>query len=392
MKKKHSHLLILLLFVGLYTSAQVSTIPFKLLDNSHVILKVKVNDQDEELDFVFDTGASAGVIDKSTAKRLGINANRKTRVPGAGGVQTYDLAMDQQVQMGDNIKLKLPYLVSVDLNRFHEVSDEKYQGIIGYSLLSKFVTKMDYENEELVLYNSINDIDLEGYEKISIDMHSGAIPVVPITFQLKGKTYSGKVLFDSGAGLSLSVNTPFVNKHKLTTKADKKVIRKSENLGSTSTSEKIAIESIKLGSFTFKDLTILLSDDKSGVSSYKGYLGILGAKVIQRFNIILDYKKQNLYIKPNAKFTEKFEFPMTTIRMKKKNGNIIIDNIEENSAEYKDGLRKGDIILSMNNQSSKLLQFYKDMLKKEGETISIKVKTKSGEINTHSIILKNLLK
>lgn len=391
MKKNQFQLLIFFLFIGLYTYAQVSTIPFKLLDNSHVILKVKVNDQDEELDFVFDTGASVGVIDKSTAKRLGIQANRKTRVPGAGGVQTYDLAMNQKVQIGD-VKLGLPYLVSVDLNRFHEVSDEVYQGIIGYSLLSQFVTKMDYEKEELVLYNSINEIDLEGYQKIPIQMHSGAIPVVDVTFKLNGDNYSGKVLFDSGAGLSLSVNTPFVNKHELTTKADKKVIRKSENLGSTSVSEKIAIESITLGKFTFDDLTILLSDDKSGVSSYKDYLGILGAKVIQRFNIILDYQKQNLYLKPNAKFSEKFEFPMSTIRMKKKNGNILIDDIEEGSDEYKAGLRKGDIILSMNDQSSKLIQFYKDLLKKEGETIKIKVETKSKEIKTVSFTLKNLLK
>lgn len=391
MKKNQFQLLIFFLFIGLYTYAQVSTIPFKLLDNSHVILKVKVNDQDEELDFVFDTGASVGVIDKSTAKRLGIQANRKTRVPGAGGVQTYDLAMNQKVQIGD-VKLGLPYLVSVDLNRFHEVSDEVYQGIIGYSLLSQFVTKMDYEKEELVLYNSINEIDLEGYQKIPIQMHSGAIPVVDVTFKLNGDNYSGKVLFDSGAGLSLSVNTPFVNKHELTTKADKKVIRKSENLGSTSVSEKIAIESITLGKFTFDDLTILLSDDKSGVSSYKDYLGILGAKVIQRFNIILDYQKQNLYLKPNAKFSEKFEFPMSTIRMKKKNGNILIDDIEEGSDEYKAGLRKGDIILSMNDQSSKLIQFYKDLLKKEGETIKIKVETKSKEIKTVSFTIKNLLK
>jgi len=378
-------------FIYFTSVAQVSIIPFKTIDNSHITIKIKVNEIDEELDFVFDTGASTGVIDSSTANRLGLKADRKTRVPGAGGIQTYDLIMNKMIQIGNKIQLNLPYLVSADMTRFHEISDEHYQGIIGYNLLSQFVTKMDYQNERIELYNSVKEIDLDGYEKTPFTFHSGSIPVIEVSFTLNGKTYSGKVLFDSGAAQSLSINTPFVNENKLRSKANKKVVRKSENLGTTSTSERISIQSFQLGSFQLKDLTISLSGDKKGVSSYKEYLGILGAKIIQRFHIVLDYKKQNLYLKPNNKFKEAFEFPMSTLRLRKKNGKILIDDLDKNGDEYAAGVRKGDIVLSMNDQSSKFIEFYKNMLKKEGE-MRLKVKTKNGQIKTCTFRLRNLLK
>ncbi len=392
MKKIKIKVLIILLGLSIGIHAQDFKIPFKLVDNSHVLLKVKVNDSNEELDFVFDTGASAGVIDKSTAKKLGLKAGNKVRVPGAGGVQTYELIRNQRLKINDQLQMNLPYLISVDMTRFHEITDEFYAGIIGYNVISRYVTQMDFQNEELLLYKSIKNVNLSGYKKIPFSFHSGAIPVIETTFTLKGEEYTGKVLFDTGAALSLSVNTPFVKEYKLSSIAEKKVIRKSENLGTTSTSESIAIESVELGGFTFKDLTITLSDDSSGVSSYNGYLGILGAKILQRFHVVLDYKNQNLYLKPNSKFDESFEFPLTSIRFKKKDGKIVIDDVSEDSEEYRLGLRKADCILSINNISSKKLKPYKDELKKEGNKVTIKVEKPSKQVETYSFKLRNLLK
>lgn len=385
-------ILLVFLLTVIVSQAQITKLPFKLLPGGHILLKVKMNKINQELDFVFDTGASTGVIDKATAKKLGLDSTEKVRVPGAGGVETYDLIRNQQLKISDKIDLSIPYMVSVDMTRFHEVSDKRYQGIIGYNLIHQNIMKIDYQNEELIIYKSFEDIDLNGYEKIPFEFHSGAIPKIKLSFTLNGQKYSGDVLFDSGAAQTLSINTPFVKKNNLNSLVDKKVVLKSENLGSTSTSEKIAIESVRIGKYKLNDLSIILSEDKQGVSSYDGLLGILGGKIIKRFNIILDYNNSTMYLKPNVLYKESFEFPMSSLRLKKKNGVIFIDELEENSSEYNAGLRKGDMIISMNGQSSKLIQFYKDLLKKEGETIKIKVKTKSKEIKTVSFTLKNLLK
>lgn len=389
MKRK---ILILFLSVGITSHAQIAKIPFKLLPGGHILLKVKMNDNDQELDFVFDTGASTGVIDKTTAEELGLKSTEKVRVPGAGGIETYDLIRNQQLKINDQLDLSLQFMVSVDMTRFHEVSDEKYQGIIGYNLIRQNIMKIDYENEELVVYKSLEDIDLTGYQMIPFEFHSGAIPKIKLSFILNGKEYTGDVLFDSGAAQTLSINTPFVKKNDLRTQADKKVVRKSENLGSTSTSEIIAIESVKIGKFSLDDLSIILSNDSKGVSSYDNMLGILGGRIIRRFKVILDYRSSKMYIKPNALYKESFDFPMSTLRMKKISGKIVVESLQEDSLEYKAGLRSGDIILAMNDKSSNKLQDYKEILKKEGETIRIKVMTKTKEVRTYSFELKNLLK
>ncbi len=54
------------------------------------------------------------------------------------------------------------------------------------------------------------------------------------------------------------------------------------------------IQDFKLG-----EMPVQLSESKQGVTSYEGYLGLLGNEVISRFNVILDYKNTTLYLKPN---------------------------------------------------------------------------------------------
>ena len=67
-KKFTIQLLVLFLLTGINVSAQFATLPFESKDNGHLLLKVQVNDSEEDLNFLFDTGAAHGVISKSIAK------------------------------------------------------------------------------------------------------------------------------------------------------------------------------------------------------------------------------------------------------------------------------------------------------------------------------------
>ena len=53
--------------------------------------------------------------------------------------------------------------------------------------------------------------------------------------------------------------------------------------------------------YTFTNLQIGLSSDTGGVSGMDGYMGILGAEIINHFMVILDYKNLNLYLKVNKR-------------------------------------------------------------------------------------------
>lgn len=383
----------LIISSSLQLYAQIAEIPFEVKDNGHIYVKVKVNDSNEVLHFVFDTGATSDLLDTEISKVLGLKADYQQSVQGAGGSKTYDIILNQQLTLEQGITISNTNLVLTDLSRFHELSDKGFYGIIGYSLLRKYITKIDYSNKKLVLYKKLGDVDLSSYTAIPFEFGNGVpIPQFKISIALNnGETFTGNIFFDSGAGLTLSVNTPFSKKHKLQQKANKSIISKSQNLSRTSVSERIAIKSLQIDKFRFENLTVTLSDDTAGVSAYKNYLGIMGAKIIQRFDIVLDYSTKTLYLKPNAKFNDMFEFPVSGIRLKRVDNKIIVDNVVESSPAYKSGLRKNDQIITINDISSNLVRIYRNMLKKEGKEVTIKVLKPTGETKIYTVKLIRLL-
>lgn len=382
-----------LVFISIFSlNAQIATIPFELKDGL-IFLKVNINDNTEASTFIFDTGATTDLLDSTTANKLGLKSNHKQDASGAGGKKSYNFILNQKLTLQNKIEIDSTHLLLTDLTKLNDRLEGKFDGIIGYSLLKKYITKIDYENQKILLYNKIDNIDTKGYKTINFKFENGIpIPQFDISITLRnGERYTGKILFDTGAGLTLLINTPYNEENKLSEKAGKSLVSKSENLHGESISEDIAIKSMNLGGYQLNEMVVSIANDKNGVSSYENYLGILGAKVISKFNIVLDYSTSTLYLKPNNTYNKPFEFPLSGIKLKKVEDNIIIDRIEKTSTAYKKGIRKGDKLISVNKDSSRNIKAYRELLKKEGDKIYLKIINSKGETKKIKIQLKRLL-
>lgn len=373
-------------------NAQIAEIPFEL-ENDLILLKVYINDNIEARTFVFDTGATSDLLDSTTANKLGLKSNYKKNVSGAGGEKSYDIVLNQRLTLQSKIEIDSTHLVLTDLTKLKDAFKKDFDGIIGYSLLKKYITKIDYENQKILLYNKIENVDTIDYKAIPFEFGNGIpIPQFDISITLKnGESFTGKILFDSGAGLTLLINTPYNEKNKLSKKAGKSLISESENLHSKSIAEDIAIESMDIGGYKLSEMVVTIANDKDGVSSYENYLGILGAAVISRFDIILDYSSFTLYLKPNKNFVNPFKFPISGITLNKVNDNVIITDIEKTSLAYKKGIRKGDKLISINKNASGDIKIYRKLLKKEGEMVNLVIINSDGETKKLQLILKRLL-
>ncbi|KMQ65119.1 hypothetical protein ACM46_13100 [Chryseobacterium angstadtii] len=391
--KKLTFFFTLLGLINIY--GQQIKLPFELSkDDKSIFIKLPMENQKDSLLLFFDTGAATTLFDKRIAEKYNLKANYQTEVSGAGGKKLYDIITNQKIFI-DKDQYVDTNIVLDDLSRLNKLYEKKFDGIIGAAILKNYLTKIDFETRTMSLYKFDDSLNYDGYEKIPFELHSG-IPQFPITFELKNnEKFSGDILFDSGAGLTLLVNAPYKEKNDLFNKLGKTITKSSTNLSNKTSYNKGLIKSIRVGNTSIEhpNLGISLSSDQQGVSSSDKILGILGSEIINRFNFILDYKNKNLYLKTNQLFNKNFEAVVSPISLsynESRNG-IIISSVIANTDASKKGLKEGQKIVSIDNVVSKDLNIYEQLLKQMNKKVTIKYMDDNGQIKSVKIKLKKLL-
>jgi C-terminal processing protease CtpA/Prc len=90
--------------------------------------------------------------------------------------------------------------------------------------------------------------------------------------------------------------------------------------------------------------------------------GLIGNDLLRRFNIILNYPEQQIYIKPNKRYTDSFDYSYTGFSMYVIDGVITVTDIMKNSPAEQAGIQEGDIVLAIDNNISNNIQTYKALL------------------------------
>ncbi|WP_018676696.1 aspartyl protease family protein [Riemerella columbina] len=379
----------LMISVGMYAQQRpVAIIPFQMhKDKPAVFLNTEINQQ--PLSFFFDTGATTSLLDTKVAECIGVKANHEQSVSGAGGKKTYKIAQNQKVKIQSIVLDSINFVID-DLAVFKERFHHPFDGIIGHSLLKNYKVIMDFTKQEFQLYDFSTPLPLEGYEEIPFEFGNGIpIPQFNISIKINNESLTGRIFFDSGAGLSLLMNSPFAQKHHLPDSHSKKLTTYTQNLSKESKSIDFIADEIHLGDYTFKNIKIGASSDNTGVSSFPNYLGILGAEIINRFNWVIDYQNHKLYMKPNTNFHKPFPQEYTGFRIKESEGKLYVESLAEESPFYAKGLRNGDQIRCVNGYTNR--EKIESLLKEKGKKIKLRY-IRNGKTQKIKHQLYNLLK
>lgn len=391
--KNNFHLIVCLLGMMSFISsiqAQVATIPFE--NDNLMFIKVKVNDHSEPLNFVFDTGASTAVLDEEVAKKIGVVADYQQPTEGAAGTEMYNIALSQKLHIQD-VTLANAHVVLVDLKRLSKRGNQKIDGIIGANIMQQFVTRLNFDKNVIELYKSIDEIEnVEEYKALPAALDFANIPQVNLEFTLgNDQKFNGNFLFDSGANMTFLLNTPFVKKKKIASIIGKTIENKAESLTTSSTFKIGKVSKVQLANFEFGEMPIDLSNSKSGVMASDAYAGILGVKIINRFNSILDYNNKKIYLKPNKTYADEFEFPLSGISIEKEAEKIQISNVIKDSEAFTKGIREGDVVVSIDGEKLTTVKAYRTLLKQKNKKVELILKDKKGVAKTVIITLKRLI-
>lgn len=178
-----------------------AVVDFRLI-NDRPILKVKINKIDEPLNFVLDTGSGVSVVSEETAKRLKIKeVSRGGSARAIGGDGKFDIVYGflKSVSIGE-VKIKD---VPVYIRKFHQ-NDEQIDGYIGLSLISKFLTKLDYGNSTFSLMRKdLAKNEMAAETNLSLPLRLTSSGFLSGEVQLEGIVAPLNFIVDTGASISV---------------------------------------------------------------------------------------------------------------------------------------------------------------------------------------------
>jgi hypothetical protein len=372
-------------------SALITRFHFKQYYGGVVVVQAQLEGIADTLQFILDTGSAGISLDTSTCLRLGIRLTPSEQiVRGVGGSKKVSFAM--------NRKLILPG-VTVDSLNFHindyqlisQVYGLQVDGIMGYSVLSRYIVNIDYDTETIGIFSKGAFKYPNGGQLLKPSLT--LIPIVQA--QLKnGKTDRyNRYYFDTGAGMCLLLSKQFVKDSAVlsTRKKQRKVIQtEAQGLGGKMSMDITTIQDFKLGAYSFRNVPVYLFDDVSNITAYPFLGGMIGNDLLRRFNLYLNYAKKEIYLQPNSHFKDPFDYSYTGLIIYLIDGQVEITDIIKDSPADVAGLKKGDVLVAINNTFSNNLQLYRDLLKNVG-TRPILLIQRNEELLLKKIQIKSIL-
>ena len=365
----------------------LTSFDFIQLTGGVVILQGRVDSFPDTLNFILDSGSGGISLDSTTVDYFGLKGIPSNRtIRGIAGIK--------QVSFLNNLKLHLPRL-TVDSLNFHindysiltSVYGEKIDGIIGYSVLSRYILKINYDSSKI-----------EFWTKGSLRYPRGGYLLRPIintlpvqTARVKdGITINSRFLFDMGAGLNMMLTTDFIKDSSLLHKKRKFFNKQAEGLGGKIDMTMTVIKEVKLGPYRFRNVPIYVFEDKYNITSYPYLGGLIGNDLLRRFNVILNYDRRDIYLIPNSHYNEPFDYSYTGIELYLENGQIILGDVAEDSPAAAVGLQEGDVVIAINRNFTQSLQQFKAALQNAGDRLKIIIR-RNEELLEFNFKVKSIL-
>jgi len=352
----------------------VEEVPF-FINNGHIIIKIRLNDS-APLNFIFDSGAGATLISKDVSDSLGMLSGARRKNVGVSGEHKVSLIKGIDLHFQDSFLGNINLLSTQTY--FEELDNgAKVHGVVGFAILSRYVTEIDNEGKRLLLYNK-TDYKYNGYGQSMPIYIVQNLPIIDGNVTMyNGVSFTGQFMVDTGSRSELIISSPTVLKYDIAENIGQHYNLRA-SIGTSSRRTKMRygrLASFGISEYDFDDIPVALSSDNKGVLSMEFMDGLIGNRLLQRFNLVFDYQKSVLYLEP-LKLESEYSINHTGFTLNFEEGKPMIKNLIDRSPADKAGLRNGDEIISINgvlveNMTS---QEIRDSFNKEGETVAIVIK------------------
>lgn len=368
----------------LFDNQKSKSISIKFKSSSNlIIIPVRINESDT-LNFILDTGVRYPIITELPfVNKLNLNYLMPIPVKGLGeGVEltayrsannTMTIngltARNQEVQMIIDENFQISHILGIPVH-----------GLIGFNLFKDYIVEIDYLNEKITLnkpeYFKYRDNKKDIIMPLNFD---GNKPYVNTTIETDDSIkVPVKLLVDTGASDALWLSEKSDDRINYPKQHVETFI--GRGLSGDLYGVKGRIEGIWVGPLVLPKPIVAFPDSEviDQLISSNDRNGTIGAEILRRFHVTIDYRNSRLTLRPNHKFNDDFNYNMSGMEIINPMPGLpifTITNIRENSPASLAGLKENDQILSLNNSSRNDLELNDiNLLLQSKENKKIKVK------------------
>jgi hypothetical protein len=352
-----------------------TTIPIQLSEN-HVYLSLMLNGKGP-YHFIYDTGG-ANIVDPAVAKEIGAFGTGGIQGGGVGSAtESVSFATVNTMQIGDAVVKNQVFGVAPVRQGFGVSAGQPVDGLIGFEVLSRFITTFDYANNQVILQMPGTYTAPAGAEVIPI-VQNGQQPQFACTIE----NVPAECTVDTGARDSISLFAPFMTAHPQvvpTTLSANGV--NGFGFGGAALGKLGRMQNLGFGSFMLHNVIGDYTTQTQGAFAVPFVGANVGGGVWKRFTMTLDYNKLTMTLTPNATLDSPDTFDRSGLFLINHGGVVTIAGARDGTPAVTAGLAKGDAILSVDGTStaSLTLQAIRDTFSgTAGTPVHLVIKGKDG--------------
>lgn len=367
--------------------AGATTFPFKLINN-HIFADVSVNGKGP-FQFIFDTGG-VNVLTPVLAAELGLKTEGRMQGSGAGsGHMDVGLTRVASLRLGD-ATVKDQIFAVIALDAMSNVEGVGMPGMVGFETFRRFVTRIDYGNGTITLIRPDTFNPEDAGTAIPLAFNGNTIEAAAV---YNGVT--GNFTIDTGSRNSLTLNAPFAAKNKFN--KDGKAIEAVTGWGVGGASRALAMRGgvLKIGPMSVPGPVVEVSTDKGGAFTDASLAGNIGAGILKRYVVTLDYEHARMYLKsvphPIADL-DTYDRAGMWINASERGFQIV--DLTKGAPADEAGLKAGDVIVAVDGKPFVSLKLYdvRTMLRDEmpGTAVTFTI-MRRGKTRDVSVTLRDLI-
>ncbi|MFN2394323.1 MAG: aspartyl protease family protein [Bacteroidales bacterium] len=322
------------------------------ISNKLAVIPIQINDSPPLL-FILDTGVNTTILtEPAIASFFDFPVDEKVYVLGLGNEGIIEAGMSKGLTFnmrgitGHNMNL---IIIPEGVLTFSEYFGFPVHGIIGNDLFSQFPVKINYRTNTIRIYREPTYRIRRRSHIIPLELENSK-PYIDVFIEGDSDTRQDtlQLLVDMGATNPVFLNSSYkgLTEQRIPAFLGKGISGELEG-------EMGRLQKITIGEIEIKEpLVAYPANDFMETSNISfQWEGILGAGILSRFHVIIDYPSSRLLLRKNLDFKKDFHSNlsgMDIIAKGMKFNEFVVNHVRKNSVAFEAGIKKGDKLLSVN--------------------------------------------